>query len=97
MFARVINVQVDPGDIDKTISIYGDDVIPALKQQEGFEGALLLGDRKTGKGVSITMWASEENLNAGEQSGFTQKQIAKFSQLLKGTPTIEGLEILLKV
>jgi heme-degrading monooxygenase HmoA len=97
MFARVITVQVDPGDIDKTISIYGDDVNPALKQREGFVGALLLGDRKSGKGVSITMWDSEESLKAGEQSGFTQEQVDKFSQLLKGKPTLEDLEIFLKV
>ena len=96
MFARVINVELDPGDIEKAISIYGDSVIPASKQREGFVGALLLGDRNTGKGISITMWDSEEHLKAGEQSGFTQEQIAKFAQLLKGTPAIEGLEVLIK-
>jgi heme-degrading monooxygenase HmoA len=97
MFGRVITIQVDPGDMDKTISIYGDDVIPALKQQEGFVGALLLGDRKTGKNVSITMWDSEESLNAGLQSGFTKEQIDKFSPVFKAKPTPEDLEILLKV
>jgi len=97
MFARVITVQVDPGDIDKTISIYGDDVNPALKQREGFVGALLLGDRKSGKGVSITMWDSEESLKAGIESGFTQEQVDKFSPLLKGKPTQEDLEIFVKV
>ena len=70
MFARIITVQLDPGDVDKAISIYGDSVVPASKQREGFVGALLLGDRKTGKGVSITVYDSEENLTASEQSGF---------------------------
>jgi heme-degrading monooxygenase HmoA len=97
MFGRLITIQVDPSDMDKTISIYGDDVIPALKQREGFVGALHLGDRKTGKNVSITMWDSEESLKAGIQSGFTQEQIDKFSPLLKGKPTQEDLEIFVKV
>ena len=97
MFARVITIQVDPGDIDKEISIYGDDIVLALKQREGFVGAMLLGDRKTGKSVSITMWDSEESFKAGEQSGFMQEQLAKVSQLFKETPNIEGLEIFIKV
>jgi quinol monooxygenase YgiN len=96
MNARVITVQMDVNRIDEGIKIYEESVAPAVKQEQGGVGALLLGDRKSGKGVSITVWESEESLKAAQESGFMQAQIAKFGEILIGTPEIEALEIMVK-
>jgi heme-degrading monooxygenase HmoA len=55
MFARVTIVQVKPTDADEVIKIYGDNVVPAAKSQKGYKGVLMLTNRKTGKGISITL------------------------------------------
>lgn len=93
MFARTVMMQTQPGTADETIAIYTDSVLPAAKQQKGFKGAFLLTDRATGKGMSITLWASEADLKAGEAAGYYQQQIAKFGPVLAAPPVREIFEV----
>ena len=96
MEARVITVLIDVYRVDKAIKIYEESVAPAVKQREGGIGAILLGDRSTGRGISITLWENKERLIAAQESGFMQEQIAKFASMLIGTPDIEALEVMVK-
>ena len=93
MLARVTIVQVDLNKFDETIGIYRDSVIPAAKSQKGYRGAYLLTDRKTGKGISITLWDSEEDAIANEQSGYYQEQLGKFKDFFTAPPVREGYEV----
>lgn len=93
MFARVTMVQVDLNKFDETIGIFRDSVIPAAKSQNGYQGSYLLTDRKTGKGISITLWDSEENAIANEQSGYYQEQLGKFKGFFTAPPVREGYEV----
>ncbi len=93
MFARVTMVQVDLNKFDETIGIFRDSVIPAAKSQKGYQSAYLLTDRKTGKGISITLWGSEEDANANEQSGYYQEQLGKFKDSFTAPPVREGYEV----
>lgn len=87
MFARTTIMQGRAETMDEAAKIFRESVIPAAKQQKGFKGALFLTDPKTGKGISVTMWESEEDLMAGESGGYFRDQIAKFGPLLAGPPT----------
>ena len=93
MFARLTIVQVNIDKLDETKRIYEENVIPAAKSQKGYRGAYLLSDSKTGKGVSITLWDSEEDAIANEQSGYYQEQVGKFKGLFKTPPIREGYEV----
>lgn len=92
----MIKVLIDVYRVDKAIKIYEECVAPAVKAREGGIGALLLGDRSSGRGISITFWEDREKLLAAQESGFMQEQIKKFSAMLIGTPDIEALEVLVK-
>lgn len=96
MEARVITVLIDVYRMDEAIKIYEDSVAPAIKMREGGVGALLLCDRSTGRGISISLWENKERLIEAQESGFMQDQIRKFSAMLIGTPDIESLEVVLK-
>ncbi len=96
MYARVLRFEVDADKIDRGIEVYEDGYVPEARQQEGFLEAMLLGDRKTGKGMTLSIWRSEEDARATEQSGFLQQVIAKFSGFFTRPPTIEGYEILVR-
>ena len=96
MFARLTIVQVKIDKIDETIKIYEESVIPAAKSQKGHVGAYLLINRETGKGVSITVWDSEEDAIANEQSGYYQEQVAKFKDAFTAPPVREGYEVAIK-
>jgi hypothetical protein len=58
--ARVIRLKNEPANSDKTIKEWTSEILPLLKKQDGFRGATLVGNRKTGDGLSVTYWASEE-------------------------------------
>jgi heme-degrading monooxygenase HmoA len=62
-------------------------------QQKGFVGIKLFIDRKTGKGVVVSRWQSEADLEAGEASGYYQEQIAKVAPFLTAPPTRETFEL----
>jgi hypothetical protein len=55
MYARIINSQLVVDKTDEAVSIWRDKVAPRLKDTKGFKGAYLVGDRGTGKGVTITL------------------------------------------
>jgi quinol monooxygenase YgiN len=96
MYARILRFRVDTSKIDQGIEIYEDGYIPEAKQQKGFLEAILLGDRETGKGMTISIWRSEADAKETEQSGFLQQVIAKFAGFFTETPMVEGYEIMVR-
>ncbi|MBB5018510.1 heme-degrading monooxygenase HmoA [Chitinivorax tropicus] len=91
MFSRVMHIQSKPGRLAEITSLFQDSVLPALRRQEGFVSTLLLTDPATGKGMSITIWQSEEALKASSSSGFLMEQIRKVAPLLETPPVAEQL------
>jgi heme-degrading monooxygenase HmoA len=96
MHARVTIAQSKPGKPDEVIRIHRDSVVPACKQQKGFKGLYLLTDRKTGKGITLSLWETEADMTAAETSGFYQQQVAKFKDVLSGSPVREAYEVTVK-
>jgi heme-degrading monooxygenase HmoA len=96
MFARLTIVQVKPDKVDDVIKIYGDHVVPSAKGQKGYKGIFMLTDRKTGKGISITMWESEQDAVANEKSGYYQQQVGRFKDYFTKPPVQEGYEVSLQ-
>jgi heme-degrading monooxygenase HmoA len=90
MFARLTIVQVKVDRIDEVIKLYGDNVVPAAKSHKGI---LLLTDRKTGKGISISLWESEQDAIANDKSGYYQQQVGKFKDYFTKPPAQEGYEV----
>jgi len=96
MFARLTRFQVRIDTIDKVKKIYEESVIPATKAQKGYCGNYFLIDRKTGKGMSITLWDSEEDAVANEKSHYYQEQLEKFIDFLTAPYIREGYEIVVQ-
>ena len=97
MYARAVTVSVNPEKLDDMLEIMRESVLPAAKSQQGFKGALVLGDRETGDEVSITFWDSETEMIAGGRSGYYQEQVAKFGAILTGQPVRKHYEVFLHV
>jgi heme-degrading monooxygenase HmoA len=93
MFARLTIVQVKDGAVDEVIKIYGDHVVPSAKGQKGYKGIFMLTDRKTGKGISIALWESEQDAVANEKSGYYQQQVGRFKDYFTKPPVQEGYEV----
>lgn len=93
MFARFTIVQVNADKIDEVIKLYEDNVVTTAKSQKGYQGIYLFTDRKTGKGYSVSLWNSEEDAIANEQSGYYQEQVGKFAEYMTAPPIQEGHEV----
>jgi len=91
VFARVMHIQSKPGKLEEVAALYQTSVLPALKQQDGFVSTFLLTDSTNGKGMSITIWRTEEALKASSSSGFLMEQIRKVVPLLEAPPVAEQL------
>ena len=64
MLARVTSGEALPERLDKMSHEIREHVLPALKKQDGFAGALLLVERGSGKVLAMTLWESEQGMNA---------------------------------
>jgi heme-degrading monooxygenase HmoA len=93
MYARVTTVYVRFDLIDKAIEIYCDSVIPAARLQKGFQSGTLLVDRENGKGLSITIWDSLEDIKANEENQYYQEQLLKMMVVFTADPIREEFEV----
>ena len=66
MFARVTTVQGSPDRVDEAARRIQEHAIPSVRQLPGFKGAYWLADRRTGKGLAVGLWESEEAMRASE-------------------------------
>jgi len=83
MVARVTLAEIDPvrQNPRRAIERFENELIPALHEQEGYEGCYVLLSQE-GKVVVITLWSSDETARASRLSGFYQAQIDKLSDLV---------------
>ncbi len=68
MFARVTLGKALPERLDEMTHEIGEHVLPALRMQDGFAGTLVLTDRRSGKVLAVTLWESEQAMNATEEA-----------------------------
>jgi hypothetical protein len=92
MVARVTHVSVSPEDIDESVRLFDDSVVPAAEQEEGFMGALLL-VRSDGRALVIDLCDTLEHMRENERNGFYQTQVAKFADKITERPSREFYEV----
>lgn len=97
MHARVVDLRVRPVDTKEMVRVYREEVVPAAREQEGFEGAMLLTDPETGIAISITLWETAAEREAAVSGGFYDEKIEKFARLLAGTPVRKHYDVSLVV
>ena len=94
MFARVTLFEIDTMRIslDSALERFKQLVIPAAKKQEGYEGLYVLRTPE-GKGVIMSLWASEAAAKAGVESGYYNEQVAKFVSFYRAPPGRDHYEV----
>lgn len=98
MYARVTTIQISPYRLDEAIGILREQVVPAIQQQNGFKGYLMLVDRGTGNSINITLWEEEADRQVtGSHSEYYRNAIGKVVPFLTDTPLIEDLELVIQV
>ncbi len=93
MYARVVNVQFQPGKLDEANRIVNESIVPVLKEQKGFKNQFLLTQQDTGKAISINLWETEADLTAFETSPLYREVLGKLADVLAAPPAGEVYEV----
>lgn len=69
MFARMSTLEGPPDQVDQGLRYVREQVLPQMQQQDGFKGFIALGDRQSGKVIGLSLWESEQAMQASEELG----------------------------
>ena len=96
MIARATAAEIDPirMSVDQAVALFRESVVPALHEQEGYEGVYVLLSPE-GKVLVLTFWSDEEAADAGIAGGrsFYAEQIEKFVTIYRSTPGRETYDV----
>ena len=93
MHARVTSVAGTPENAEQGVTTFRENVLPMIKETGG-KGALLLIDRESGRGMSITLWPDEETMRASEgRANQLRRDAAEQMGATREEPRVERYEV----
>jgi heme-degrading monooxygenase HmoA len=94
MVARVTLAEIDAVrmSIPQAVKLYQDDVLPDLREQEGYEGCYVL-TTPEGKALVLTFWADDATAEAGIASGAYGARVEKFVTVMRAAPGRETYDV----
>jgi heme-degrading monooxygenase HmoA len=98
MIARATMADVDPVrmSIDEAVALFRTSVLPALHEQEGYEGVYVLLSPE-GQALVLTFWEDDRAATAGLAGArsFYREQVEKFMTLYTAPPGRETYDVVL--
>lgn len=91
MYARSTTIQADQSSIDAGAAHVRDEVLPALKQLDGFIGLSMMVDRESGLCIATSAWQTEDAMRASADQ--VQSVRNRAAEILGGSPEVEEWEI----
>ena len=94
MYARVTQLEIDTVrvDLESALELFRQNVLPDLREQEGYEGVIVC-TTPEGRGLLVSLWATEEDAEAGGEAGFYPEALAKFMIFFRSPPGRERYEV----
>lgn len=96
MFARASTIVGSREKVAEAVSILESQVLPQIKQLDGFSGVLGLVDRETGKSLVITLWETQEALRASEEAATKVRAEAAKELGSTASPMVDRYEVVLQ-
>jgi heme-degrading monooxygenase HmoA len=93
MNVRVSRIQMDAAKVDDSVKVTEEEIVPTLKDTDGFKGLTVGVDRSSGKAIAVTYWDSEETMNAAEEMGNSARKQAAEAGGASGPPEVERYEV----
>lgn len=93
MYSRVTLLEIDTVryGLEEAICLFEEYVAPGLRQQDGFEGVLVLAT-PDGKGMILTLWDTAEA--AADASGFASRTLERYMMLFTAPPGREQYKVM---
>jgi heme-degrading monooxygenase HmoA len=97
MVARATIAELDPVrmSVERAVEVFEDSVLPALEEQDGYDGAYVLVSPQ-GQALVLTFWRDDEAADAGLAGGrsFYAEQVEKFVTIYRSPPGRETYDVL---
>lgn len=95
MYARVTLFELDTVrlSLNEALARFEAEVVPALRAQSGYDGVYALATPE-GKGLLLSLWRTEQDAEAGVESGYYNEQLAKFFMVLRTPPGRDHYEVI---
>lgn len=92
MHSRVTLLEVDVlrNDLDEAVERFKADVLPALREQEGYEGVLVMANPE-GPGMIVTFWRDQQAMAAA--GGFATAALERFATIFRSPPGREHYDV----
>lgn len=97
MYARIVQVPLQPGAAEEATTHFRDKVGPALKQHSGFLNSRFLVNGETNRCLMVTLWESAEDRTAAETNGFLQEVLQQMKPHFAGQPTVDYYDVAVQV
>src|SRR5215510_463703 len=98
MVARATIAEIDflRMSLDESVDVFRDSVVAALKEQDGYEGCLVLVSPQ-GQALALTFWRDEAAADTGLAGGrsFYAEQVDKFVTIYRSPPGRETYDVVL--
>ncbi|MCU1656161.1 MAG: hypothetical protein JWO57_817 [Pseudonocardiales bacterium] len=91
MYARSTTIIAQPGSIDAGIKQVHDEVLPALRQLDGFIGLSMMVNRESGRCIATSAWASQDDRHASARQ--VEPVRNRVAEILGGRPEVEDWDI----
>lgn len=93
MFVRLTFCKISPEAIAEVKKIYREDIVPAVQQQKGNLGILLLEPvDKADDFVSVSRWRTKADSDAYETAGLYKSLVGKLAGFLTKEPVLRTYE-----
>ena len=93
MYARIFSAHFQPDKLGEASRVVQELIAPVVQLQKGNKSVSFLLDEASGKGMIVTVWATEADRDASEHNGFLRQQIGKLATLVAGRPSVERFEV----
>jgi hypothetical protein len=94
MYARMTLVDIDivRTDMQSALGLYKDGVLPALRDQAGYAGVIVMATPE-GRGAVVSLWDTAQAAEANADDGFYSDALAQFLTIFKSPPDRERYEV----
>jgi hypothetical protein len=93
MFARKVAVRLKPNALPEFTRLMDREILPWLRQQEGFLDLIILALTNSTEIATISFWDHQRNAEAYNSSGYAEV-LKHLEGLLEGTPYVKTFEVI---
>ncbi len=92
MFARKVSVRLKPDSLPVFASLMESQILPWLRQQEGFLDLIILAAPDGSEVATLSFWQHEANAQAYKESGYAEV-LKILVQVLDSVPHVKTFEV----